>query len=202
MRARPGRATADDSPARGDRPGDAIGLNANWAIKVRAQHLDAGTLEGLDGDRSGMAICIVSSHADEAHSGMQRVHEWLAGSRVGTVVGHLQYVDWAEQRSRGQERFDGRLRIARQERGECADLQQPHHGRVVDIALGQRAGGVGAAWVPDLEGRPLVQVEALTCAGKVVRGPGLGPRQLEEPIVGRVLIGAARVQDGRHSEPP
>jgi len=69
-----------------------------------------------------MAITVVGSHTDQADGGPQGTNERRARSRMRTVVTYLQNVDGLQQRSRCQELFHGRLRIAREERRESSDL--------------------------------------------------------------------------------
>jgi len=106
---------------------------------------------------------------------MQGAYERHARPRPRTVVTYLQDVDRPQQRTRGEELLDGRLCVAGEERGEGPELQQSDHGRVVDIALWERTGGVSAARVPDLERRALIEVQALTSARQAIRGPALSP---------------------------
>ena len=114
---------------------------------------------------------------------------------------NLQDIDGADQRPLSHELFNGRFCVSGEQRRESSDPQQSDNGGVVDVGTEERARRIGGVRVPDLERRALVEVDALARARQAVRRPWLGPRQLQEPIVGRVLIGPSRIKDGRHSEP-
>ena len=70
----------------------------------------------------------------------------------------------AQQPALRQHRLDRRLRIAREQRREAAAPQQPHHRRVVDVAIRQRAGHVGGRRIQDGQHGGCAESDALTRA--------------------------------------
>ena len=113
----------------------------------------------------------------------------------------LQDIDWTQQRSRREQILHRRLRVPGQQRAEPPDGEQPYHRGVVDVGARKRSGGIGGVRVPDLEGAARVQAEALSCASKPIRSPAFREGQLQEPVIGRVRIRLARIEDRRDPEP-
>jgi hypothetical protein len=100
-----------------------------------------------------MPVLVPDAGRDETHLGSCRGEEGGGGARLRAVVADLQQVDVGQQRTCGEQRLDGSLGVAGQQRAESATAQQHDERSVVDVVLEEWRGSVRDARVKDLDTR-------------------------------------------------
>lgn len=151
--------------------------------------------EVIEGHLVRVPVVVADPGRDEGNTGTRDVQQGRAGARMGAVVADLQHVDPGQKPAFGKQRLDRHLCVTGQEGREGAAAQQANHRRVVDVALGQRTGDVVRVGVEEGDRRRPIQRQPGTSSRRRKARSRLVARLEAESGIGRVLVGAARIQD-------
>lgn len=161
---------------------------------------DAHRRQVLESGPMRVPVLVAGPGRDQRDPRPQCRQEGQGGSRVGAVVRDFQDVHTTDDAACQEPLFDGRLRVAGEQRAQGGMLEQGHHRCVVDVVVGERRSGIGLARVEDYHPRAGVQRHDLAGPCQLVAASRFGGRRRHEARIARVVVRPARVEDQAHPE--